>query len=272
MWNWYDSCFLTLDRMGMTAVFWLWTGQVLVWQLLWIWTGWVWQLFSGFGQDRYDSCFVDLDRTCMTAVFCVWTGQVWQLFSVFGQDGCDSCFVDLDRTCVTAVFCVWTGQVWQLFSVFGQDGCDSCFLCLNRTGMTAVFWLWTGQVWQLFSDIPQALYHGKFIDSGFTLPFYKRMLSKKLTIKDLESIDTEYYQSLLWVKWVSIPTQGVQPDASWPSAGTVCVVWAWSKQLAETLRTLLSSYGSSFSLLPVLSCINWALYSQYASVCVCVCV
>ena len=52
----------------------------------------------------------------------------------------------------------------------------------------------------MFSLPLQALYHGKFIDSGFTLPFYKRMLSKKLTIKDLESIDTEFYQSLLWVK------------------------------------------------------------------------
>lgn len=48
--------------------------------------------------------------------------------------------------------------------------------------------------------IAMALYHGKFIDSGFTLPFYKRMLNKKLTIKDLESIDPEFYQSLLWVK------------------------------------------------------------------------
>ena len=176
MWNWYDSCFLTSDRMGMTAVFWLWPGQVLVWQL-----------FSGFGQDRY-----------------------W----------CDSCFPALDRVGigVTAVFWFWPGWVlvWQLFSGFGQGGYDSCFLALARTGIgvTAVFWLWTGWVWQLFSDIPQALYHGKFIDSGFTLPFYKRMLSKKLTIKDLESIDTEYYQSLLWVKWVSIPTQGTQPD--WP--------------------------------------------------------
>ena len=46
----------------------------------------------------------------------------------------------------------------------------------------------------------QALYHGKFIDSGFTLPFYKRMLDKKLSIKDLETIDAEFYQSLLWVK------------------------------------------------------------------------
>lgn len=46
----------------------------------------------------------------------------------------------------------------------------------------------------------QALYHGKFIYSGFTMPFYKRMLNKQLTLKDLESIDPEYYSSLVWVK------------------------------------------------------------------------
>lgn len=58
--------------------------------------------------------------------------------------------------------------------------------------------------------IAMALYHGKFIDSGFTLPFYKRMLSKKLTIKDLESIDSEYYQSLLWVKENNIEECGLE--------------------------------------------------------------
>ncbi|XP_070239017.1 NEDD4-like E3 ubiquitin-protein ligase WWP1 isoform X5 [Bos mutus] len=49
--------------------------------------------------------------------------------------------------------------------------------------------------------IAMALFHGKFIDTGFSLPFYKRMLSKKLTIKDLESIDTEFYNSLIWIRF-----------------------------------------------------------------------
>jgi len=48
--------------------------------------------------------------------------------------------------------------------------------------------------------IAMALYHGKFIYSGFTMPFYKRMLGKKLTMKDLESIDPEFYNSLCWVR------------------------------------------------------------------------
>ena len=46
----------------------------------------------------------------------------------------------------------------------------------------------------------QALYHGKFIDSGFTLPFYKKMLNKKLMLKDLETIDPEFFNSLTWIK------------------------------------------------------------------------
>ena len=29
------------------------------------------------------------------------------------------------------------------------------------------------------------------------MPFYKRMLNKKLTMKDIESIDPEYYNSLV---------------------------------------------------------------------------
>lgn len=48
--------------------------------------------------------------------------------------------------------------------------------------------------------IAMALFHGKFIYSGFTLPFYKQMLGKPLTMTDLESIDQEFYKSLLWVK------------------------------------------------------------------------
>uniref|UniRef100_A0AC35TKE4 HECT domain-containing protein n=1 Tax=Rhabditophanes sp. KR3021 TaxID=114890 RepID=A0AC35TKE4_9BILA len=47
--------------------------------------------------------------------------------------------------------------------------------------------------------IAMALFHGKFIYSGFTLPFYKKMLNKKISIKDLESVDAEYYNSLMWI-------------------------------------------------------------------------
>uniref|UniRef100_A0A8C7L5A0 E3 ubiquitin-protein ligase n=1 Tax=Oncorhynchus kisutch TaxID=8019 RepID=A0A8C7L5A0_ONCKI len=48
--------------------------------------------------------------------------------------------------------------------------------------------------------IAMSLFHGKFIDTGFSLPFYKRILNKPLALKDLESIDTEFYNSLIWIK------------------------------------------------------------------------
>lgn len=48
--------------------------------------------------------------------------------------------------------------------------------------------------------IAMALFHGKFIDTGFSLPFYKRILNKPVGLKDLESIDPEFYNSLIWVK------------------------------------------------------------------------
>ncbi len=46
----------------------------------------------------------------------------------------------------------------------------------------------------------KALYHGKFIDNSFSMPFYKQMLGKKLTLQDLESIDPEFFNSLVWIK------------------------------------------------------------------------
>lgn len=58
--------------------------------------------------------------------------------------------------------------------------------------------------------IAMALYHGKFIDSGFTLPFYKRMLNKKLTIKDIETIDQEFHNSLMWIKENNIEECGLE--------------------------------------------------------------
>ncbi|CAM4951268.1 unnamed protein product [Rotaria socialis] len=48
--------------------------------------------------------------------------------------------------------------------------------------------------------VAMALYHEKFIDNGFSLAFYKRMLGKPLTIYDLESLDPEFYNGLLWIR------------------------------------------------------------------------
>uniref|UniRef100_A0A671WNV4 HECT-type E3 ubiquitin transferase n=1 Tax=Sparus aurata TaxID=8175 RepID=A0A671WNV4_SPAAU len=58
--------------------------------------------------------------------------------------------------------------------------------------------------------IAMALFHGKFIDTGFSLPFYKRILNKPLALKDLESIDPEFYNSLIWIKDNNIEECGLE--------------------------------------------------------------
>jgi len=44
-----------------------------------------------------------------------------------------------------------------------------------------------------------AVFHGKFLDRGFTLPFYKQLLDKPVGLKDLETVDEAYYNSLKWI-------------------------------------------------------------------------
>ena len=45
-----------------------------------------------------------------------------------------------------------------------------------------------------------AVYHGKLLDGFFIRPFYKMMLGKHIELKDMESVDAEYYNSLLYIK------------------------------------------------------------------------
>ncbi|XP_053318908.1 E3 ubiquitin-protein ligase NEDD4 isoform X2 [Spea bombifrons] len=44
-----------------------------------------------------------------------------------------------------------------------------------------------------------AVYHGKLLDGFFIRPFYKMMLQKAITLNDMESVDSEYYNSLQWI-------------------------------------------------------------------------
>ncbi|XP_038606127.1 E3 ubiquitin-protein ligase NEDD4 isoform X4 [Tachyglossus aculeatus] len=44
-----------------------------------------------------------------------------------------------------------------------------------------------------------AVYHGKLLDGFFIRPFYKMMLHKPITLHDMESVDSEYYNSLQWI-------------------------------------------------------------------------
>uniref|UniRef100_A0A7N8XJP3 HECT-type E3 ubiquitin transferase n=1 Tax=Mastacembelus armatus TaxID=205130 RepID=A0A7N8XJP3_9TELE len=44
-----------------------------------------------------------------------------------------------------------------------------------------------------------AVFHGKLLDGFFIRPFYKMMLGKQISLKDMESVDSEYYNSLKWI-------------------------------------------------------------------------
>ena len=44
-----------------------------------------------------------------------------------------------------------------------------------------------------------ALYHGKLLDAYFVPVFYKQMLNKEITLKDIQSIDADFYNSMTWL-------------------------------------------------------------------------
>lgn len=49
-----------------------------------------------------------------------------------------------------------------------------------------------------------AVFHGHYIDGGFTLPFYKQLLGKPITLDDMESVDPDLHNSLVWILYVSV--------------------------------------------------------------------
>ena len=47
--------------------------------------------------------------------------------------------------------------------------------------------------------IGKALYEGRVLDCHFSRAVYKQILGKTISIKDMESLDLDYYKSLLWI-------------------------------------------------------------------------
>ncbi|CAG7723308.1 unnamed protein product [Allacma fusca] len=45
-----------------------------------------------------------------------------------------------------------------------------------------------------------AVFHGKLLDAFFIRPFYKMMLEKQIELEDMESVDSEYHKSLVWIR------------------------------------------------------------------------
>ena len=48
-------------------------------------------------------------------------------------------------------------------------------------------------------DLGIAMFHGHYIDGGFTMPFYKMLLNKSINLVDIESVDPNLYTSLKWM-------------------------------------------------------------------------
>lgn len=44
-----------------------------------------------------------------------------------------------------------------------------------------------------------AVFHNHVLDGGFTLPFYKQLLNKPITLSDIEDVDPELHRSLTWI-------------------------------------------------------------------------
>lgn len=44
-----------------------------------------------------------------------------------------------------------------------------------------------------------AVFHGHCLDGGFTMPFYKQLLNKPITLNDIEEVDPELHRSLTWM-------------------------------------------------------------------------
>lgn len=47
--------------------------------------------------------------------------------------------------------------------------------------------------------IGKALYEGRVLDCHFSRPVYKSILGKSVSVKDMESLDPEYYKSVVWM-------------------------------------------------------------------------
>ncbi|CAO3619114.1 unnamed protein product [Cunninghamella echinulata] len=44
-----------------------------------------------------------------------------------------------------------------------------------------------------------AIFHRRFLDAFFIVSFYKMILNKRVTVADMESVDSEFHRSLMWI-------------------------------------------------------------------------
>ncbi|XP_052794019.1 E3 ubiquitin-protein ligase NEDD4-like isoform X2 [Mya arenaria] len=74
----------------------------------------------------------------------------------------------------------YTLQINPLSGIFNEDHLSYFQFCGRIAGM--------------------AVFHGKLLDAFFIRPFYKMMLGKHITLEDMESVDSEYYNSMCYIR------------------------------------------------------------------------
>uniref|UniRef100_A0A2K6LFT5 HECT-type E3 ubiquitin transferase n=1 Tax=Rhinopithecus bieti TaxID=61621 RepID=A0A2K6LFT5_RHIBE len=73
-----------------------------------------------------------------------------------------------------------------------QNTADRIFM-LSMAGDHLSYFHFVGRIMGL------AVFHGHYINGGFTVPFYKQLLGKPIQLSDLESVDPELHKSLVWI-------------------------------------------------------------------------
>ncbi|RUS88113.1 hypothetical protein EGW08_004166, partial [Elysia chlorotica] len=91
-----------------------------------------------------------------------------------------------------------------------------------------------------------AVFHGKLLDAFFIRPFYRMMLRKPITLADMESVDSEYYNSLIWIQENDPAdlemTFSVEEDQF---GEVVCVIrWRFSARVEHQMRSFMRGFNA----------------------------
>uniref|UniRef100_A0A8C0EG67 HECT-type E3 ubiquitin transferase n=1 Tax=Bubo bubo TaxID=30461 RepID=A0A8C0EG67_BUBBB len=110
-----------------------------------------------------------------------------------------------------------------------------------------------------------AVYHGKLLDAFFIRPFYKMMLQKPITLHDMESVDSEYYNSLRWILEndpTELDLRFIVDEELFGQVGMFILVIQWrfvsrvQKQMAAFKELLMCGLGD-------VDVADWKLHTKY---------